>query len=619
MAGVSFSAPNLLQPYKEVLSGGQNDWALYTLVSNQGGFSTELKFTSSGSGGLEEIEDEFNDGKVMYGFVRVKDANSSLPKFVLICWLGEGVPDSRKGLFPTHSAAVAKQLQGAHVTIQARSDSDITPSLIRKRVADSSGAKYSVHNEPAQRYVAPAPVSSSYVPVGRPQISQSRPVAPPTAVGTSYDSKRNELADIRAAQAAKAAIPKPATAPSTSGMTASEPATPPPSHKPSAPIAAPSPPIIPSAPPAAPPISARASEQILERPGPVGSTWQPVSLPKPGKLGNRWQEAVSSTREDSQDAGQPKPTAGLTWSQRQELARKQREEEEAQSRAAGEANLPPASMAKTAAVAAIGGTAAVGLAAGAALGAGAGLAGAAAVGLGAAAVSSAVESKEDEEQQEQEQEEASIPPPPPPPPAPPAPPAPPGPPAPPAPPVRAAEPQPEPELEAPTEAVANLSLGDLPPRTATSGQRARVLFDYEAEEDNELSLAEGQVVEQVDQVDPGWWQASIDGRTGLFPSNYVELIDEPQDERQGVPAAAETVEADERHADTEPGPEPAADEGIVAVALYDYTAEEEGELTFTEGQRIVNIDRLGDEGWWQGRSAETGAVGVFPSNYVEGW
>lgn len=42
---------------------------------------------AAGSGGLEEIEDEFNDGKVMYGFVRVKDANSSLPKFVLICWV----------------------------------------------------------------------------------------------------------------------------------------------------------------------------------------------------------------------------------------------------------------------------------------------------------------------------------------------------------------------------------------------------------------------------------------------------------------------------------------------------------------------------------------------------
>ena len=42
--------------------------------------------------------------------------------------------------------------------------------------------------------------SSSYVPVGRPTITQSRPIAPPTPVGTSYASKQNELAEIRKTQ-----------------------------------------------------------------------------------------------------------------------------------------------------------------------------------------------------------------------------------------------------------------------------------------------------------------------------------------------------------------------------------------------------------------------------------
>lgn len=37
---------------------------------------------------------------------------SGLAKFVLINWLGEGVPESKKGLFPSHSAAVAKFLKG---------------------------------------------------------------------------------------------------------------------------------------------------------------------------------------------------------------------------------------------------------------------------------------------------------------------------------------------------------------------------------------------------------------------------------------------------------------------------------------------------------------------------
>lgn len=87
----------------------------------------------TGSGGLDELEDEFVDGKVMWAFVRVKDPGSNLPKFVLINWvsrslrphvssalltpfafgqLGDGVPVGKKGLFPSHSAAVAKFLKG---------------------------------------------------------------------------------------------------------------------------------------------------------------------------------------------------------------------------------------------------------------------------------------------------------------------------------------------------------------------------------------------------------------------------------------------------------------------------------------------------------------------------
>lgn len=44
-------------------------------------------------GGLEEMVEELNSGKVMYAFCRVKDPNSGLPKFVLINWVrGTGGP-----------------------------------------------------------------------------------------------------------------------------------------------------------------------------------------------------------------------------------------------------------------------------------------------------------------------------------------------------------------------------------------------------------------------------------------------------------------------------------------------------------------------------------------------
>lgn len=39
-------------------------------------------------GGLEELVEELNSGKVMYAFCRVQDPNSGLPKYVLINWVG---------------------------------------------------------------------------------------------------------------------------------------------------------------------------------------------------------------------------------------------------------------------------------------------------------------------------------------------------------------------------------------------------------------------------------------------------------------------------------------------------------------------------------------------------
>ena len=34
-----------------------------------------------------DLTDEFSDGRIQFAFVRVKDPNSGLPKFVLIAWV----------------------------------------------------------------------------------------------------------------------------------------------------------------------------------------------------------------------------------------------------------------------------------------------------------------------------------------------------------------------------------------------------------------------------------------------------------------------------------------------------------------------------------------------------
>ncbi|XP_077570140.1 src substrate cortactin-like [Stigmatopora nigra] len=56
------------------------------------------------------------------------------------------------------------------------------------------------------------------------------------------------------------------------------------------------------------------------------------------------------------------------------------------------------------------------------------------------------------------------------------------------------------------------------------------------------------------------------------------------------------------------------DPGVTAVALYDYQAAGEDEISFDPDDIITNIEMI-DEGWWRGVCR--GAYGLFPANYVE--
>jgi hypothetical protein len=56
-------------------------------------------------------------------------------------------------------------------------------------------------------------------------------------------------------------------------------------------------------------------------------------------------------------------------------------------------------------------------------------------------------------------------------------------------------------------------------------------------------------------------------------------------------------------------------EGEHAVALYDFDADGDDELSVGEGERLMVIERDSDE-WWKCRNSE-GAEGVVPASYIE--
>uniref|UniRef100_A0A3P9JPS4 Drebrin-like b n=1 Tax=Oryzias latipes TaxID=8090 RepID=A0A3P9JPS4_ORYLA len=146
---LSKNGPALTAAYKEVVDEKSNtNWALFTYEGN----SNDIRLAEKGDGGLEELVEELNSGKVMYAFCRVQDPNSGLPKYVLINWTGEGVNDARKGMCANHVLSMANFLKGAHVTINARAEEDVEPEAIMQKVAKASGANYSFHKETTSRF-----------------------------------------------------------------------------------------------------------------------------------------------------------------------------------------------------------------------------------------------------------------------------------------------------------------------------------------------------------------------------------------------------------------------------------------------------------------------------------
>jgi hypothetical protein len=164
--------------------------------------------------------------------------------------------------------------------------------------------------------------------------------------------------------------------------------------------------------------------------------------------------------------------------------------------------------------------------------------------------------------------------------------------------------------------------------SAASGKRAVVQYDYEKAEDNELELIEGEYVTNIEMVDEDWWMGTNSkGESGLFPSNYVELVEGEEEEG---PAPVSQAPAAVAPAAT---PTPAtAPSGPTATASYDYEAAEDNELSFEEGATITGLVRnpslliylwnfakyvqeFPDEDWWFGHYH--GKSGLFPANYVQ--
>lgn len=100
----------------------------------------------------------------------------------------------------------------------------------------------------------------------------------------------------------------------------------------------------------------------------------------------------------------------------------------------------------------------------------------------------------------------------------------------------------------------------------------------------------------------------------------TEHVEEPANvpAQQQFTQNTETLDDAQDHSYYDNVPENGGDalveSSLSAVALYDYEAAADDELTFDPGEVITNVEMI-DEGWWRGECR--GKIGLFPANYVE--
>ena len=117
----------------------------------------------------------------------------------------------------------------------------------------------------------------------------------------------------------------------------------------------------------------------------------------------------------------------------------------------------------------------------------------------------------------------------------------------------------------------------------------KVIHDYRARRDDELSINVGDIIDNVVTQSDGWASGRlVTGQKGLFPLNHAAPIED----------------ATNLHEPTE-----------TYRALYSYKPTHDDEIELVAGT-YIEVTSKDKSGWWLGKSM--GREGIFPSNFVEG-
>lgn len=147
-----------------------------------------------------------------------------------------------------------------------------------------------------------------------------------------------------------------------------------------------------------------------------------------------------------------------------------------------------------------------------------------------------------------------------------------------------------------TELVSELDDGNIQPYGMT-------LYPFYAQYANELSFHENEIVHLIRHVEDGWLEGEIDGRKGIFPVSYVNILVDCDRGWKGNAFGSENI-------DNQKSLSPRS----YAKVMYNFDAQMNGDLSVKEGD-IVMVMKIVDQDWCEVRN-QSGNTGLCPANHL---
>ncbi|XP_069641212.1 SH3 domain-containing protein 19 isoform X3 [Haliaeetus albicilla] len=139
------------------------------------------------------------------------------------------------------------------------------------------------------------------------------------------------------------------------------------------------------------------------------------------------------------------------------------------------------------------------------------------------------------------------------------------------------------------------------------GPRCVARFEYIGDQKDELSFSEGETIILKEYVNEEWAKGELRGTCGIFPLNFVEVIEDLPGTGTGA-ALKNKVEVSSSL------PQNNRCSVEWCEALHDFTAETKDDLSFKKGDYIQILEQVDSE-WYRGRLNEK--EGIFPAVFVQ--